>query len=217
MRHSPQVPGLAPISGAGVQRTSRLTPCWSYHRARDRCRAAPAVCQVSASDEESPLLPRDTVSLPDLVSSGGDRLMGRRQRVGISPIHCSARCKPRGGERCRMRAVPGTTVCRQHGGESPQALARAQVRLTLAELASTDPRPMAEVLRDAVALADVAQRDCWSALRAGELTPAVADRLLETARYSAALVKVAVGSGLPCTTTTTGCRWRRSATWPPTL
>ena len=49
-----------------------------------------------------------------------------------------------------MRAVPGTTVCRQHGGESPQALARAQVRLTLAELASTDPRPMAEVLRDAV-------------------------------------------------------------------
>jgi hypothetical protein len=116
-----------------------------------------------------------------------------------------------------MRAVPGTTVCRQHGGESPQALARAQVRLTLAELASTDPRPMAEVLRDAVALADVAQRDCWSALRAGELTPAVADRLLETARYSAALVKVAVGSGLPCTTTTTGCRWRRSATWPPTL
>ena len=96
-----------------------------------------------------------------------------------------------------MRAVPGTTVCRQHGGESPQALARAQVRLTLAELAITDPRPMAEVLRDAVALADVAQRDCWSALRAGELTPAVADRLLETARYSAALVKVAVDSGLP--------------------
>jgi len=34
----------------------------------------PAVCQVSASDEESPLLSRDTVSLPDLVSSGGDRL-----------------------------------------------------------------------------------------------------------------------------------------------
>jgi len=34
----------------------------------------------------------------------------------------------------------GTTVCRQHGGESPQALARAPVRLTLAELASTDPR-----------------------------------------------------------------------------
>jgi len=66
--------------------------------------------------------------------------MGRRQRVGIAPIHCSARCKPRGGERSRMRAVPGTTVCRQHGGESPQALARAQVRLTLAELASTDPR-----------------------------------------------------------------------------
>src|SRR6185312_5355506 len=76
MRHSPQVPGLAPISGAGVQRTSRLTPCWSYHRTRDRCRAALAVCQVSASDEESPLLPRDTVSLPALVSSGGDRLMG---------------------------------------------------------------------------------------------------------------------------------------------
>jgi len=46
----------------------------------------------------------------------------------------------------------------------------------------------AEVLRDAVALADVAQRACWSALRAGELDASVADRLLEVARYGAALM-----------------------------
>ena len=44
------------------------------------------------------------------------------------------------------------------------------------------------MLRDAVALADVAQRACWSALRAGELDASVADRLLEVARYGAALM-----------------------------
>jgi hypothetical protein len=122
--------------------------------------------------------------------------MGRRQRLGIPPIHCSARAK-HSGERCKNWARPGTLVCRYHGGESPQALARAQVRLTLGELAQADPRPMAEVLRDAVALADVAQRDVWSALRNGEVDASVADRLLEVARYSAALVQVAVNAGLP--------------------
>jgi hypothetical protein len=69
--------------------------------------------------------------------------------------------------------------------------------LSLSEIAQANPRPLAEVLRDAVALADVAQRDCWSALRAGELDASVADRLLEVARYSAALVQVAVNAGLP--------------------
>lgn len=91
----------------------------------------------------------------------------------------------------------GTLVCRLHGGLSPQALACGQVRLSLSEIAQANPRPLAEVLRDAVALADVAQRDCWSALRAGELDASVADRLLEVARYSAALVQVAVNAGLP--------------------
>src|SRR4029450_1479366 len=72
-----------------------------------------------------------------------------------------------------------------------------QVRLSLSEIAQANPRPLAEVLRDAVALADVAQRHCCSALRPGELDASVADRLLEVARYSAALVQVAVNAGLP--------------------
>lgn len=58
------------------------------------------------------------------------------------------------GQRCRNFAVPGTLVCRLHGGLSPQALARGQVRLSLSEIAHANPRPLAEVLRDAVALAD---------------------------------------------------------------
>jgi hypothetical protein len=59
--------------------------------------------------------------------------MGRRQRLGVPPIHCSARSK-RTHEQCRDWATPGTLVCRLHGGESPGALARARVRLTFGEV-----------------------------------------------------------------------------------
>lgn len=42
---------------------------------------------------------------------------------------CHARSKTRDGAQCGYPAIPGGTVCRYHGGASPNALAAAQHRL----------------------------------------------------------------------------------------
>ena len=118
--------------------------------------------------------------------------MGKRPH-GVPPIRCSARNRQR--ERCGQWAVPGTIVCRHHGGYSPQAVRLASVRLTLGELARTDPRSLREVLADAVHLADLAQRDYLGAVQHGEADTATVGRMLESARYAATLAKIALDSG----------------------
>lgn len=49
------------------------------------------------------------------------------------PALCSAHS--RSGQQCRKPKVPGTTVCRNHGGAAPQTVAKARERL----LAAADP------------------------------------------------------------------------------
>lgn len=45
------------------------------------------------------------------------------------PARCHARSK-QSGKPCKQPALPGQKVCRFHGGSSPQALAKAEVRIT---------------------------------------------------------------------------------------
>jgi hypothetical protein len=84
-----------------------------------------------------------------------------------------------------------------HGGSAGQVARAADFRLAIGELAATDPRPMRQILADAVRLGDVAMRDYEQALLHGETDAETIARLLEAARYSAGLVKLALDSGLP--------------------
>jgi hypothetical protein len=45
----------------------------------------------------------------------------------LNPMHCAR--KNRSGGLCRNWVMHGQTVCRMHGGSSPQALAKAEERL----------------------------------------------------------------------------------------
>jgi hypothetical protein len=53
----------------------------------------------------------------------------------------------RQGQLCRKYAMKGQNVCRNHGGSSPQALAKAQAAVELAELRLRNlaPRAVAEL------------------------------------------------------------------------
>jgi hypothetical protein len=124
--------------------------------------------------------------------------MGRRQRVGIPPLRCTARSK-RSQEGCRRWSVPGATCCPSHGGASPQAGRLATVRLSLAELAQTDPRPPRAVLADAILIVDLVQQDALAAVRTGAMTADDGQRLLEIARYSGSIVQLANNVGLSMT------------------
>jgi hypothetical protein len=73
----------------------------------------------------------------------------------------------------------------------------ADYRLSVAELAALDGRPLRVILQDAIRLADVALMDYEQAVLHGESDSDVISRLLEAARYSAGLVKLGLDSGLP--------------------
>lgn len=80
---------------------------------------------------------------------------------------CTAKSK-RSGQRCRSRAVPGSNVCKIHGGGSPQARWAAARRLEEQRIATEigqlvtelelDPRSPEEAILDAVARMDAAMR-----------------------------------------------------------
>jgi hypothetical protein len=116
-------------------------------------------------------------------------------RGGVPPIRCSAHSK-RTGELCRRYAKPGTTTCASHWGASPQAVAKAEVRMTLAQLLGQDPRTPWEVVLDATHTADVLMRDTKAKLLVGEnVTVEQVDRLLELTTYAHKLASVAIQTG----------------------
>jgi hypothetical protein len=88
-------------------------------------------------------------------------------------------------------------VCHFHGANAPQTARRADYRLSISELMQSDPRPLREVLRSAVHVADSAMRDLeQSVVHDGETSAATISRLLEAAKYSAGVARLALDSGL---------------------
>ena len=71
----------------------------------------------------------------------------------------------------------------------------ATVRLTVAKLSRGNPRDLRTVLRHAVHLCDLAQRDAMNAMRAGEADPELITRALDAAKHAALMVRAAVDVG----------------------
>lgn len=80
---------------------------------------------------------------------------------GIPPMRCTATAKST-GQRCRRWALVGQTVCDLHGGKNPAGERARDRRLAVAQLLQWEdpdsPRPLGEVMLEAVHNADVLQR-----------------------------------------------------------
>jgi len=113
-------------------------------------------------------------------------------RGGVPPIRCSARAKGTGG-RCRRYAKPGTAVCVMHGANSPNTVAKAEQRMTMAQLLRDDPRTPWEVVLDATHTADVIMRETKAKFTEGEeIGVELVDRLVELTTYAHKLATVAI-------------------------
>jgi hypothetical protein len=73
----------------------------------------------------------------------------------------------------------------------------AAVRLTVGELSRADPRPIRDVLRDAVTTADNVLRSYQSAVLHGDEDQDTIARLIEAAKYASTLAKIALDAGVP--------------------
>jgi hypothetical protein len=83
-----------------------------------------------------------------------------------------------------------------HGSDAGQVARASDYRLSIAELAAADGRPLRMILQDACRLGDVAMRDYEQAVLHGETSADTVARLLEACRYSAGMVKLALDSGI---------------------
>lgn len=122
------------------------------------------------------------------------RINGYRRRRIMSvlpPVKCGRR-RQTNGEPCSSYAVLGTTVCRKHGGSSPQVKAVAERRVMLAEAIANLPRRHPyEVMGDALHVTDVAGQQLLAAITDGlPVTAEVVSTLLEAARSQAGLAKL---------------------------
>jgi hypothetical protein len=117
------------------------------------------------------------------------------RKAGIPSVRCSARS--RSGEQCRNYARVGTTLCHLHRGNARQIVRKAEQRVTLAQLLQDEPRPLVEVMADAVANADAAMRDARLRLLEGEeVTVDQLDRVLELSRLAHHLSRTMLDTGI---------------------
>lgn len=118
-------------------------------------------------------------------------------RAGFPSLRCIATSKST-GKPCKLWASPGTTVCPSHGGSTPATIAKAEARVSLAQLLGNDPRPPWQVLLDALQTADALLQDSRAKVRAnpGELTPDLLDRLLDSTERAAKLSKMTLDANI---------------------
>ena len=108
------------------------------------------------------------------------------------PILCVA-TSSKTGEPCRRWAKPGTTVCHAHGGKAPHVAAAADRRRLLAAYLAASPRPVWEVLLDAVATGDAMAREVRTRVLSGEpLTDDLLGKLEQWTRLSFTLSSAAI-------------------------
>src|SRR5690606_32310386 len=77
--------------------------------------------------------------------------------MAIPPVRCSRKATST-GEQCKRYARPGTSVCSKHGARRDDIADKAQQTVTLATLLASDPRPVFEVLQDAIHTLDSVHR-----------------------------------------------------------
>lgn len=122
---------------------------------------------------------------------------------GLSGLLCSATAK-RTGMRCRRFAIVGSTVCDVPGGKTPNTVAARDRRATIAQLLQHEdpdrPRPLGEVMLDAVHNADVLMGSLEDVrlrvARREEVDPADIDRLVRMSQVAHALAETTVRAGV---------------------
>jgi hypothetical protein len=120
---------------------------------------------------------------------------GASRQAGIPPVQCTAHT--RAGNPCMNFAKVGSTVCYLHGGKAPQVIRKADQRATLAQLLQSDPRPLPEVMAEAVHNVDAAMRDARLRLLEGEeVTVDQLDRVLELSRLAHHLSRTMLETGI---------------------
>jgi DNA-binding transcriptional ArsR family regulator len=120
---------------------------------------------------------------------------GASRQAGIPPVQCTA--TNRRGEPCKNFAQVGRTVCHMHGGNAGQVVRKGEERVTLAQLLQSDPRPLVEVMAEAVHNVDAAMRDAKLRLLEGEeVSVDQLDRMLELSRLSHHLSRTMVETGI---------------------
>lgn len=77
--------------------------------------------------------------------------------MAIPPVRCSRKATST-GKQCKRYARPGTSVCSKHGARRDDIADKAQQTVTLATLLASDPRPVFEVLQDAIHTLDSVHR-----------------------------------------------------------
>jgi hypothetical protein len=128
---------------------------------------------------------------------------GKSRQPGIPPMRCTAPTKTR-GRTCRRWALVGQTVCDIHGGKAPQAQAAADRRDAFAQVMQWEdpdaPRPLGEVMLEAVHNADVLQRSLRDVRLRVARGEAVAgeelDRLVRMSQVAHALAETTVRAGV---------------------
>jgi hypothetical protein len=121
---------------------------------------------------------------------------GVSRQAGIPPTLCTA--KTRAGEPCKNYCSVGRVTCYLHGGAAGQVVRKAEERVTFAQLLQSDPRPVGEVLLDALHNADVAMRDVRARLvEDGQpVTVDQLDRFINLSRLTHHLAKTTVDAGV---------------------
>jgi hypothetical protein len=92
----------------------------------------------------------------------------------------------------------GRVTCYLHGGAAGQVVRKAEERVTFAQLLQSDPRPVGEVLLDALHSLDVAHRDLRAQLveRGEPVTIDQLDRFVSVARVTHHLAKTSIDAGV---------------------
>lgn len=67
--------------------------------------------------------PRGRIKAPDTSEPTSEPM------PALDPLRCKARSRNRHQGQCKRRPIPGGTVCRYHGGASPQVQRKAMERL----------------------------------------------------------------------------------------
>ena len=128
---------------------------------------------------------------------------GRSRRFGIPSMRCVAPARST-GERCGRWALVGQTTCDLHTGFAPKTRAAADRRDTVAKLLQWEdpdrPRPLGEVMLQAVHNADVLMRSLddvrLRVLRREEVTGEELDRLVRMSQVAHALAETTVRAGV---------------------
>jgi hypothetical protein len=118
------------------------------------------------------------------------------RRVGLPSVKCTA--TNRSGTPCGNWAKVGSTVCVSHGAMAPQVVRKRDERVTFAQLLQSDPRPVGEVLLDALHNADAAMQDMRVRLvEDGQpVTVDQLDRFINLSRLTHHLAKTTVDAGV---------------------